>query len=316
MLARAPRDSPARSSSPTSGPCPIDAAAFDAAVYLYGQPQVPRPDELDGILRRIRAALRLGAPLAVEIYLATPDRTTPSTSWSIKRDDLFGPGEHLVLSEHALDAAVPALVDRFHVLDLDTGRLRAFGVLSGCSSRTRSRRRGPGRVPGRRPAPGLGRPGVRRRRGLGRRDRTLGPAVSRRSAAVEARPGGRPAGASPARAPGRGPPRASPARRRAGRGTPEPRSEGLAVRRPDVSIRSFSRRVLGAANRKWTVCPTARLELDGVEQFQRACGRVEDRAVRDVVVRPPVEDLLDDRVLAVHAVVRRAGPASSAAGFP
>ncbi len=27
-----------------------------------------------------------------------------------------------------MDAAVPALVDRHHVLDLDTGRLRVFGV--------------------------------------------------------------------------------------------------------------------------------------------------------------------------------------------
>ena len=106
----------------------LDAAAFDAAVYLYGQPQVPRPEELDGILGRVRAALRPAAPLAVEIYLATPDRTAPSTSWSIERDGLFGQGEHLVFSEHALDAAVPALVDRHHVLDLDTGRLRAFGV--------------------------------------------------------------------------------------------------------------------------------------------------------------------------------------------
>ena len=95
--------------------------AFDAAVYLYGQPQVPRPDELDDVLRRIRAALRPGAPLAVEIYLATPERTASSTSWSTGRDDIFGPGEHLVLSEHALDAAVPARVDRHHVLDIDTG---------------------------------------------------------------------------------------------------------------------------------------------------------------------------------------------------
>jgi SAM-dependent methyltransferase len=106
----------------------LPEAAFDAAVYLYGQPQVPRPGELDEILRRIRAALRPGAPIAVEVYLASPDRTTPSTSWSIERDDLFGPGERLVLAEHALDAAVPALVDRYHVLDMATGRLQVFGV--------------------------------------------------------------------------------------------------------------------------------------------------------------------------------------------
>ena len=41
-------------------------------------------------------------------------------------------------------------------------------------------------------------------------------------------------------------------------------------------------------------------------------GVVEDRPVGDVVVRPPVEDLLDDGVLAVHAVVGRTGAAPAA----
>ena len=49
-----------------------------------------------------------------------------------------------------------------------------------------------------------------------------------------------------------------------------------------------------------------RLELDGVEHAKRSMGRREDRSVGDVVVRPPVENLLDDSVLAVHAMVGRA----------
>jgi hypothetical protein len=46
-----------------------------------------------------------------------------------------------------------------------------------------------------------------------------------------------------------------------------------------------------------------RLELDRMEKLQRSRGRVQDGPIRDVVVRAPVEDLLDHRVLAVLAMV-------------
>ena len=73
-----------------------------------------------------------------------------------------------------------------------------------------------------------------------------------------------------------------------------------------------SRRVFGAAKRMWIDgARRDRLQLDGVEHLHRSARRVEDRPIGDVVVRAPVEDLLDDGVLAVHAVVGRAGPAPS-----
>jgi hypothetical protein len=40
-----------------------------------------------------------------------------------------------------------------------------------------------------------------------------------------------------------------------------------------------------------------------MKQLDRPAGALEDRPVGDVVVGAPVEDLLDDDVLAVHAVV-------------
>jgi hypothetical protein len=45
-----------------------------------------------------------------------------------------------------------------------------------------------------------------------------------------------------------------------------------------------------------------RLHFDGVEHLHRSSGGSEDRPIRDVVVRTPIEDLLDDGVLSEHAV--------------
>jgi SAM-dependent methyltransferase len=106
----------------------LEPSAFDAAIYLYGQPQVPRPDELDEVLRRVRRALRPGGAIAMEVGRETAAPRSPGTSWSIGRDDLFGPGEHLVLSEHTWDDGAAAAIDRHFVVDLETGRLRVFGV--------------------------------------------------------------------------------------------------------------------------------------------------------------------------------------------
>ena len=57
-----------------------------------------------------------------------------------------------------------------------------------------------------------------------------------------------------------------------------------------------------------------RLELDRVEHPKRSTGTREDRPVGHVVVRSPVEDLLEDGVLAMHAMVGRAGASPAARG--
>gem|GEM_PF-529594 len=60
-----------------------------------------------------------------------------------------------------------------------------------------------------------------------------------------------------------------------------------------------------------------RLQLDGVQHSQRPVRRGEDRPIGDVVVRPPVEDLLDHGVLPVPAVVRRSrSPPATRGLFP
>jgi SAM-dependent methyltransferase len=106
----------------------LPAAAFDAALYLFGQPTVQRPEALGAVLGRIAAALRPGGRIALEILRAERVDRSASTSWSTSSGGLWGDGEHLVLSERDVDPAADAVVERFHVLDVATGELRVYGL--------------------------------------------------------------------------------------------------------------------------------------------------------------------------------------------
>jgi len=106
----------------------LPAAAFDAALYLFGQPTVQRPEALEAVLGRIASALRPGGRLALEILRAEAVDRSSSTSWSTSSGGLWGDGEHLVLSERDVDPVADAVVERFHVLDVATGELRVYGL--------------------------------------------------------------------------------------------------------------------------------------------------------------------------------------------
>ncbi len=109
----------------------LEERSFDAAMILYGQLAVQRPAEVEALLLRIVAALKEAARLVVEVADATTlDRAITSTWWT-SRDDLWGEGEHLVLHEHGWDDDAEALVDRYHVVDAETGRAEVFGVSEG-----------------------------------------------------------------------------------------------------------------------------------------------------------------------------------------
>ena len=102
--------------------------AFDAAIYLYGQCEVPRPEELPGILSSLRRALRPGAPLAVEARVASSIPHTSGTAWHTAANGLFGPGLQLVLTERGWDADASATVERHHVLAVDSGEITVVGA--------------------------------------------------------------------------------------------------------------------------------------------------------------------------------------------
>jgi SAM-dependent methyltransferase len=102
--------------------------AFDAALYLFGQPTVQRPDDMATVLRRIAAALRPGGRAALEILRADRVDRSSTTSWWTSAGGLFGDGEHLVLYERSVDGEAEAVVERYHVIDAATGELRVHGL--------------------------------------------------------------------------------------------------------------------------------------------------------------------------------------------
>lgn len=101
---------------------------FDAAIYLYGQFTVLRPEESLDVLRRIRAALRPGARLLLEILDDARFDKKDSTWWYTDRGGLWGDFPYLHLGERAWDAAQRAAVERFHIINLETGALQTYGL--------------------------------------------------------------------------------------------------------------------------------------------------------------------------------------------
>lgn len=106
----------------------LPRAAFDGAIYLYGQPAVLPPDDLSAVLDRVRHALRPGSAVALEVQEPSQvDRSTVAT-WRTGADDLWGPGAHLVLSEHGWDPDARALVERHLVLGEQAEEPDVYGV--------------------------------------------------------------------------------------------------------------------------------------------------------------------------------------------
>ena len=101
---------------------------FDAAIYLYGQFTVLRPAESTDVLRRIRAALSPGGRLLVEILDYDRFDKRDSSWWYTDRGGLWGDFPYLHLGERAWDAEQGAAVERFHILNLETGEMQVYGL--------------------------------------------------------------------------------------------------------------------------------------------------------------------------------------------
>jgi SAM-dependent methyltransferase len=101
---------------------------FDAAIYLYGQFTVLQPAESADVLRRIRAALKPGAPILLEILDDARFDKKNSTWWFTDRGRLWGDFPYLHLGERTWDAEQRAAVERFHIINLDTGEMQTYGL--------------------------------------------------------------------------------------------------------------------------------------------------------------------------------------------
>jgi SAM-dependent methyltransferase len=101
---------------------------FDAAIYLYGQFTVLRPAESAGVLRRIHTALKPGGRLLLEILDYDRFDKRDSSWWYTDQGGLWGDFPYLHLGERAWDPEQGAAVERFHILNLETGDLQVYGL--------------------------------------------------------------------------------------------------------------------------------------------------------------------------------------------
>lgn len=103
-------------------------AGFDAALFIYGQLAVFPRDESSQLLRWIAGALRAGGRLVVELLDCERIDRQNSSWWFTDDAGLWGESPFLCLGERSWDANQRAAVDRFFVLDLQTGHLDEYGV--------------------------------------------------------------------------------------------------------------------------------------------------------------------------------------------
>ena len=101
---------------------------FDAAIYLYGQFTVLQPAESADVLRRIRAALKPGAPILIEILADDRFDKKNSTWWYTDHRGLWGDFPYLHLGERAWDPEQRAAVERFYIINLETGEMQSYGL--------------------------------------------------------------------------------------------------------------------------------------------------------------------------------------------
>jgi SAM-dependent methyltransferase len=97
-------------------------AGYDLAMFVFGEPNVFRPEELQHILRKASAALNDGGHILLEVHpLAVVQRLGHQrATWYTLEQGLFSDRPHLVLFESFWDEAQAVAIERFYIVDAET----------------------------------------------------------------------------------------------------------------------------------------------------------------------------------------------------
>lgn len=101
----------------------IEPAAFDAALFLYGQLAVFPRHEAAALLRRMANALRPGGVVCIELLDQEKVDKAESTWWFTDEAGLWGDATFISLGERFWNAEEALSIERYYTLHLESGRL-------------------------------------------------------------------------------------------------------------------------------------------------------------------------------------------------
>lgn len=105
-------------------------AGYDLVMFLFGELNVFRPADAQGIVRRACLALRKGGLLLAEAhtYACVHDIGQQPRSWYSAPSGLFSDRPHLYLTESFWDAQRAVATERFFVVDAATGEVTRYAA--------------------------------------------------------------------------------------------------------------------------------------------------------------------------------------------
>ena len=101
---------------------------YDAAMLIYGEFNIFRPQDIRQILRKAHAALKPEGILILEPHTFEIVQTMGqgASTWYSSRSGLFSPKPHLVLEEHFWDSDYRTTTTRIFVLDANSGNMTRY----------------------------------------------------------------------------------------------------------------------------------------------------------------------------------------------
>jgi SAM-dependent methyltransferase len=105
-------------------------AEYDLAMFIYGELNVFRTADAKAILQKMRASLRPGGSILLEVHTFEVVRSLglQPASWYSAASGLFSDRPHLCLQENFWEAEQAVATQRFFIVDAQTGQVTRYAA--------------------------------------------------------------------------------------------------------------------------------------------------------------------------------------------